>query len=125
MQSATGMNSLLRQLGSSLGTAVVITVADHKTTTSSANLVRYASPSNPTFVHWWAAYQNMFMAHGSDPSTAHRQALSMLQGLIQQQSTIVGYDYAFAVMGWISLLCLPLVLLMRRGAAADRTVEAD
>jgi len=125
MQSATGMNSLLRQLGSSLGTALVITVADHKTTTSSANLVRYASTSNPNFMRWWNMYQHMFITRGSDPTTAHWQALGWLRTLIQQQSTVVGYDYAFAVIGWISLLCLPLVLLMRRGTAADRAAAAE
>jgi hypothetical protein len=66
----------------------------------------------------------MFMAHGSDPTTAHWQALDMLQSLIQQQSTVVGYEYSFAVMGWISLLCLPLVFLLRRGKGGDGEVEA-
>jgi len=70
-------------------------------------------------------YQHMFITRGSDPTIAHWQALDWLQALIQQQSTVVGYDYAFAVIGWISLLCLPLVLLMRRGTAADRAAAAE
>ncbi|HLJ62214.1 MAG TPA: DHA2 family efflux MFS transporter permease subunit [bacterium] len=120
MQSATGMNSLLRQLGSSFGTAIAITLVDHRTTTASVNLVRYASISNPIFMRWWTAYQTAFLHRGSDPTTAHWRALMALERLIAQQASVVGYGYAFGVLGWISLLCLPLVLFLRRGNAPDR-----
>jgi len=120
MQSATGLNSLLRQLGSSFGTAMVVTIVDHKTTTASANLVRYASLSNSTFMRWWGTFQTTFASRGSDPTTAHWRALVELRQLLHQQATVVGYDYAFAVMGWMTLLCLPLVLFLRRGREEDR-----
>jgi DHA2 family multidrug resistance protein len=119
MQSATGINSLLRQLGSSLGTAIAITLVDHRTTTASANLIRYASLSNGMFVRWWATYEATFLQHGSAPGVAHRQALSWLERLLDQQAAVVGYDYAFGMIGLVSLLCLPLLVLLRRGNAAD------
>jgi len=115
MQSAAGLYNLIRQLGGSLGTAIVITLVDHKTTTASANLIRYASVYNPTFMRWWQTYQVGFVARGSDPTTAHRQALAALQGLIAQQASVVAFDYAFGVVGVTLLVCLPLVLFMRRG----------
>jgi len=115
MQSATGLYNLVQQLGGSLGTAVVITLVDHKTTTASANLMRYVSVYNPTFMRWWQTYQAGFVARGSDPTTAHRQALAALQGLVNQQAAVVAFDYAFGVVGLLLLVCLPLVLFMRRG----------
>jgi len=114
MQSATGLYNLVRQLGGSFGTAIVITLVDHKTTTASANLVRYASVSNPTFMRWWETYQAAFVARGSDPATAHLRALAALQGLINQQASVVAFDYTFAVVGVALFACLPLVLFMRR-----------
>jgi MFS transporter, DHA2 family, multidrug resistance protein len=112
-QNAAGLYNLIRQLGGSLGTAIVITLVDHRTTVASANLMRYATPYNPTFVAWWNTYQAAFVARGSDPTTAHRQALAVLHALISQQAAVIAFDYAFAMIGIVFLACLPLVLLMR------------
>ena len=113
MQSAAGLYNLVRQLGGSLGTAIVITLLDHKVTTASANLVRYASPSNPTFVAWWTAIQRGLEARGSDAATAHRQALAVLHSWISQQAAVVAFDYVFALVGVVFIACLPIVLLIR------------
>jgi DHA2 family multidrug resistance protein len=122
MQSATGMYNLVRQLGGSLGTAIVITLVDHKVVTASANLMKYASIYNPQFMQWWQTYQTAFVARGSDPTTAHMQALAALQALINQQAYVVAYDYAFGLLAIVFFACLPLVLFMRRG---QRTASAE
>ncbi len=126
IQNATGLSGLVRQLGGSLGTAIVITLLDHKTTTASAALVRYASPYNPTFMQWWSTFQAGFSARGSDPGTAHMQALAALHQLISQQAAVVAFDYAFAVVGALFLVCLPLVFLMRgRGNRAESLAVSE
>jgi len=124
MQGATGLYNLVRQLGGSLGTAIVVTLVDHKTTTASANLMRYASTYNPTFRSWWQTYATLFIRRGSAPSVANQQALSVLGKLIGHQAAVVAFDYAFAVMGVLFLGCLPLVLLLRRGQPPDEPVTA-
>lgn len=124
MQGAAGLFNLVRQLGGSLGTAIVITLLDHRTTTASAHLVRYASPYNPTFMRWWQAIQAGLVARGGDPATAHRQALAVLQRLIGQQAAVLAFDYVFAIVGAVFLVCLPLVLLMRRGREAGEAAPA-
>ncbi|HLY22357.1 MAG TPA: DHA2 family efflux MFS transporter permease subunit [bacterium] len=113
MQSATGLFNLVRQLGGSLGTALVITLLDHKVTTASANLVRYASLSNPVFMSWWSTIQAGLQARGSDAVTAHQQALAVLRMWIAQQSAVVAFDYVFALVGAVFIVCLPVVLLIR------------
>lgn len=35
--------------------------------------------------------------------------------VIRKQAVVVAFDYAFAVIGAVFLVCLPLVLLVRRG----------
>lgn len=128
MQSATGLYNLVRQLGGSLGTAIVITLLDHKMTATSARLVTYASPYNPTFMQWWQTIQAGLVARGSDPATAHRQALGVLHFLISQQAAVIAFDYVFAIVGIVFLTCLPLVLLMRRGqlpGPADGGIAAE
>lgn len=115
MQGATGLFSLTFQLGGTLGTAIVITLLDHRITIASANLVHYASAQNPVFVQWWQTYQQGLISRGTDPWTARLQALSLLKRLISQQASVVAFDYAFAAIATVFLVCLPLVLLIRRG----------
>jgi MFS transporter, DHA2 family, multidrug resistance protein len=124
MQAATGLYNLVRQLGGSFGTAIVITLLDHKTTTASANLVKYASLSNPTFMAWWGEVQGLLQGRGSDAATAHMQALSVLQLWIGQQASVVAFDYVFALVGIVFVACLPLVILMRRTPASLRAEAA-
>jgi DHA2 family multidrug resistance protein len=125
MQGATGLFNLAFQLGGSLGTAIVITLVDHKTTMVSASLMRYATIYNPMFMRWWNQFQAGFMARGSDPTTAHLRALAALQGLFNRQASVVAFDYAFAVIGIVFLACLPLVLLLRRGQGGNRELVAS
>jgi hypothetical protein len=37
---------------------------------------------------------------------------------------VVAFDYAFAAMGLLFLCCLPLALLLRRGAGPDEPLTA-
>ena len=114
MQGASSLfNLTIGSPGGSLGTAIVITLLNHKITTVSANLVKYASIYNPQFKLWWQTYQAAFTARGSDPTTAHLQALAALQGLISQQAAVVAFEYVFGTIGVVFLCVLPLVLLLR------------
>ncbi len=93
MQTATGLYNLVRQLGGSLGTAIVITVLNHRITTVSATLGMDTARS------------------GGDP----RHISGVLSGLLHTQAVVASFNYTFMVIGGLFLICLPLVLLMRRG----------
>lgn len=123
IQNATGLFNLIRQLGGSIGTTAMITLVDIRTTTASANLVRYASSYNPIFVSWWNSFTAAFTARGSVPTVAHQQALATLYRLIEQQATVVAFDYAFAVLGIAFLVCLPLIALLRQPRSTGRPVS--
>jgi len=113
MQSAAGLYNLVRQLGGSFGTAIMVTLLDHKIQTTSAYLNRYASPYNPNFMQWWHTFEAGFLARGSNPVTAHWQALAALQTLINQQAAVVAFDHVFAVIGLVLFACLPISVLLR------------
>ncbi len=81
--------------------------------------MRYASPYNPTFVHWWQSIQAAFIARGSDPATARMRALAVLHGFISRQAAVIAFDYVFAVIAIVFFVCLPLVLLMRSGKSQE------
>jgi MFS transporter, DHA2 family, multidrug resistance protein len=127
MQNATGVYNLTRQLGGSLGTAIVIAIWNHRLAVASSNLVGYASPYNPVFVERLRSLQAAFIARGSDAATAARQALAVLDTVIHRQAAAVAFNYTFAVITALFIACLPLVLLLRRGdrAAAAAIAAAE
>jgi DHA2 family multidrug resistance protein len=125
MQNATGVYNLVRQLGGSLGTAIVVSIWNHRLVVASANLVGYASPYNPAFAERWRALQAGFVARGSDAETAARQALAALEAVIHRQSAAVAFNYTFAVIAFLFVACLPLVVLLRHGDRRGATLAPE
>lgn len=109
LTSATGLFNLIRQIGGSLGTALVVTVVDRRTDLARTDLVSVASPHNPAFAERMAAMTANLVAHGYGPDMARRGALALMDRLIQVQATMVGYDYVFFGIGALFALLLPLV----------------
>ena len=67
------------------------------------------------------AMQTMLMSHGLDAVTAKARALGMLDGLVEIQSSMLGFDRAFFMAGLVFAVSVPLVILLddgRRSAAA-------
>lgn len=124
MQYATGLYNLIRQLGGSLGTAIVVALMDHRLTEVSARLAAYASIYNPTFIQRWQALRGALIAKGVDASTAGQQALALLNDVMHRQASVIAFNYVFALIGILSLACLPLVLLLRRGQRDGEAVAA-
>ncbi len=119
MQSATGLYNLIRQLGGSVGMAIVIAVVNRKMTmrvptwsSTPPHLTRRSCNGGRVPAGVRGPWNN--------PTTAHWQALAFLSGLINQQASVVAFEYAFAMIGVVFLVCLPLVLLIRRAR-----VDAD
>jgi DHA2 family multidrug resistance protein len=86
---ATGVFTLIRQLGGSFGIAILTTMVAHESA-----------------VAWNVLASGVTQTQGI--------AVSTLTGMVDQQATMIAYDYVFRVVGIIFILASPLVLLMRR-----------
>ena len=62
-----------------------------------------------------AAITGGLMAKGSDLYQAQQQAYGALEGAVMQQTYLLTYMDAFRVVGIFFLLCIPLLLLFKRG----------
>ncbi len=51
---------------------------------------------------------------GADGYTAHREALGALYRSLQQQAAVLAYADNFRLLGYLSLLCIPLVMFFHR-----------
>jgi DHA2 family multidrug resistance protein len=125
MGNATSIFNLMRNIGGSIGIASMTTlVARHTqshTNILSAHVTPYDTPTRLIF----EGLRRAFQAQGADLATATRRAYAALFGMVQQQAAMLSFVDAFRVLGFLFLLALPLILLMRRPRHHDGPVVAD
>jgi MFS transporter, DHA2 family, multidrug resistance protein len=114
---ASGLFTLIRQIGGSLGIAILATLLERQTDMAQSVLasgVTMASPVVRGFL--------------SNPAT-HAQALQQLNGMVQLNATVIAYDFLFRFSAILFFLSLPTLFLLRpppRGAAgAPAPMAAD
>jgi MFS transporter, DHA2 family, multidrug resistance protein len=109
----TGIYSLCRNIGSSIGISVVMTLLQNNTQRNHAEIAGYVTPFNHLF-------QSGMASQMWNPLTPTGRAA--LDGTITQQAMAIAYLDDFKFMMVISLAVMPLVLLFKRpkkgGAAA-------
>ena len=107
---ASGINSLARQLGGSMGVAVFATALETLGSTFSSVLTENCSLSNPVFLE-------RFQAMGGDiASVASGSGLTILRLLssgASLQAQVLAFNRIFQVAAVLSFVVLPLFLLMR------------
>ncbi|HEX3457362.1 MAG TPA: DHA2 family efflux MFS transporter permease subunit [Candidatus Baltobacteraceae bacterium] len=104
LANATGLFTLLRQLGGSLGIAILTTMLTHQTA-----------------VAWNELASGVTASHG--------YPVQMLTGMVAQQSAMIAYNYLFRVTAIVFVVSTPLIFLIRghtaRSATAAVAVAAE
>ena len=111
----TGFYNLTRQLGGSIGIAALSTILDRRETFHRAVLSNSVSLYNQQTQSRLEALTGALQSRGSDATTAHQQALSMLEQTVDLQAALLSFADMFRVVGWIFIVVLPLVFLLGKG----------
>jgi DHA2 family multidrug resistance protein len=110
---ASGIFNLMRNVGGSVGIAMITTLVARTAQTNQAVLSSHMSRFNPIFQQKLAAIQS-----GLEQHVGHWQALKqaprILYGILQQQSASLSYVHNFRFFALMCLVCAPLVLLMKK-----------
>ncbi len=116
MADATGLNSLVRQVGGAIGLAIFVTLLERYTAQARVALVAHVGPTRPAAQHAIANLQRAMQASGSiTPSAAHEASLRTLDAAVQAQAGTLAYDRVFLLGGLVFLCALPLLVLLRTG----------
>ncbi len=91
---ASGVSNLVRQIGGSLGIAILTTLLARQTAIA------------------WSAY-------AGGVTTAHGYAAGTLTGLVAQQASVNAYDYLFRLSAIVFIATLPLVIFLRPSRRAS------
>ena len=125
---ASGLNTLLRQLGGSIGLAVFTTLLTRYMATAQAAIASHLDPTRPEVAARVAMIERGLMQKGMTAGAAHAAALRALAGMVARQAELVAFDKSFQLGGIAMLALLPLVFFLRQpaqAAAAPAHVEVE
>ena len=111
----TGMFNLTRQLGGSLGIAIMATLLTRFTTQSKQLLTEHVTTMDPTSLGRLDQITRAMMARGVSGASARQQALMILDRQIGAQASVLAFSKIYVLSGIILLCSLPLLFLFKTG----------
>ncbi len=113
MGNATSIFNLMRNIGASIGIASVTTMVARHSQSQTNRLGEHVNLYNVATQQMIGSARAMFMASGSDYVTATQRAYGALFGMVQREAAMIAYVQVFRFLGYLFLLMLPLVLVMK------------
>jgi DHA2 family multidrug resistance protein len=110
---ATGLNSLLRQIGGSLGLAAFATLLPHFTATARGALAAHVVAGRPEVAQRLAMMQSGLAARGLDHTEAQVAAGRFLGGVVARQASVLAFERMFLLAGVCFLFVIPVALLLK------------
>ncbi|HVJ94211.1 MAG TPA: DHA2 family efflux MFS transporter permease subunit [Labilithrix sp.] len=117
---ATGIFSLTRQLGGSIGVALLSTLLGTRTTFHRVVLGDHLAVTDPNVQARVAGMTASFVAKGADPVRAKQQALTLLDGSLRLQSSVLAFNDTFFVTAVLIFLAIPLVTILGKPPASAK-----
>jgi DHA2 family multidrug resistance protein len=110
--------NLCRQMGGSLGVAVLATLLDHRADVHGAALAESVSPLSPVTWQRLAALTAGLEARGLDPTSALAAAHEVIQKLIDREASVLAFRDAYGLVILTIGTLLPFVWMLRGRAFA-------
>ncbi len=116
---AAALINLARNLGGSVGIAVLVAQLERRTQEHRARLVEHVSMSNDIYRAKIEMLQAQFVAHGASAAEALRQAQAVIADQVQQQAQLLAYGDNFRALAVLFVLLIPCLVFLRRPPAHD------
>ena len=121
----TALFNLTRQLGGSLGIAIMATLLSRFTSSARSNLVTHMSAGDPEVTARIATISRAFIARGSDATTAAAQAYRVLERQVLAQASVISFSKIYLISAVLMVLGLPLLLFWKTGRNRAGFAAAD
>ena len=115
MSAASGFFNLTRQLGGSVGVALLTTLLADRQAFHRAVLVEKVAADAPATMERMRAYVGLFLSKGFDLSLAREKALGILDGSVEVQAAVMSFGDTFFATGCLLVVTAPLVFLLGKG----------
>jgi DHA2 family multidrug resistance protein len=110
--SGSGFFSLTRQLGGSIGIAIITTLVSKQQFVHRSQLIYDVSDLNPAYQERLGANTSYFNAMSGDSVAIKNQALALIDRAIDAQASLLAYRDVFYFVASVFLLTLPLIFLL-------------
>lgn len=120
ISAGSGFYNLTRQLGGSIGIAILTTVLARREVFHRAILSADITPYSPQAAQRLNSLTGFFQSQGADPATAHQQALASLNRLVNTQAAVLSYGDVFRLVAVLFLCSLPLLFFLGKGGAGAK-----
>jgi DHA2 family multidrug resistance protein len=119
LSDATGLNSLLRQTGGSMGLAVFATLMSRYASRAREAMLPSLSIDHPAVAGCMSAMQHMLQGRGFDAHGAQATAAQILDMQVRRQAMVISFEKLFYLAGILFLCVLPLVFFLRMPEHAE------
>ncbi len=125
MGNATSIFNLMRNIGGSVGIAIMTTFLARRAQVHQDHLVANVRAGDAETMKLLQGLRANFYLHGADSVAAARKALGAIYGMVQQHAAMLAFVEAFWVMGVVFLMMLPFLPLLqysklKRPASVER-----
>jgi DHA2 family multidrug resistance protein len=120
---ATGLNSLIRQIGGAVGLAIFATLIGNYAVVARGGIDPHLTATRPEVWQRIQMLEQGFVARGMDAVSAQSAAIRSLAGAAVQQSMVLSFDRIFVLAGGLFLLVLPLLYFLRMSPDAGPAPE--
>ncbi len=111
----TGLFNLSRQLGGSIGIALVATLVTRFSEQSRTALVTHVTPTSPATRGWLDFVTRRFQALGGSLGEAQLKAEKLLDRVISGQAAMLAYEKIFLMMGFVLFASCVMLFALRTG----------
>jgi DHA2 family multidrug resistance protein len=112
MADATGMNSLVRQIGGAIGLAIFATVLERYTDQARVGLVGEVAQTSPTTQRALEGLEHA-MRGGVPAPVGRHAAIGSLDAIVQAQASVIAFERVFLLAGLVFLLVLPILVFLK------------
>jgi MFS transporter, DHA2 family, multidrug resistance protein len=119
-----GITAMMRQLGGAFGVAIISTYITKRAFVHRSDLLNHVSIFDQPVQERLAALSRNFMAKGSTFDQAQKQMYGAMEGMIYKNTMLLTYMDAFLFLGAFFLVCVPFVLLIKKGGTQINPAEA-
>jgi len=114
---ATGLNSLLRQIGGSIGLATFASLIPRFEQAARLSLIAHLGATRPEVAARLARISAFLTSRGYSADQARAGAERMLGGVVQRQANVLSFEKLFLLAGIVFLVVLPLLVFLKSGRA--------
>jgi DHA2 family multidrug resistance protein len=120
MGNATALYNLVRNIGGSIGIAIVTTMVSRRSQFHQARLVDHLTPYDPMYTLRAQQGATVLQQKGIDPSSANHGGLGIMYENLIRQAAMLSFADVFYLLTWMMIILIPLVLFMKNSTSKGK-----